>query len=148
MTRGAPDDVAPQVADLLHAVTRRLRHEARASLEPHDTTWTQMRALRALGRLRAPVRMSDLAAELHIARRSATSLVDDLEQRGLVTRGSDPDDRRAVIIAVTDAGQRLVTDVAERRRRATVGMLGALPEHDLLTLRDLLARVVAGNDAE
>lgn len=107
-----------------------------------------MRALRALGRLPAPVRMSDLAAELHIARRSATSLVDDLEQRGLVTRGSDPDDRRAVIIAVTDAGQRLVTDVAERRRRATVGMLGALPEHDLLTLRDLLARVVAGNDAE
>mgnify|MGYP003136148997 CR=1 FL=1 len=141
-----PGELAPQVADLLHAVTRRLRREARDSLGPDDATWTQMRALRALGRLPVPARMSDLADELHIARRSATSLVDDLEARGLVARGRDPIDRRAVTVAVTVAGRRLVAEAGERRRLATVGMLGALSETDLRKLRDLLGRVVASSD--
>lgn len=141
-----PAELAPQVADLLHAVTHRLRREARDSLGPDDATWTQMRALRALGRLPVPARMSDLANELHIARRSATSLVDDLESRRLVARGRDPIDRRAVTVVVTADGRRLVAEAGERRRRATVGMLGALPEADLRTLRDLLGRIVAACD--
>lgn len=40
-------------------------------------------------------------------------LVDRLEKAGLVTRGSDPDDRRAVRIIATDEGRRL----ARRLRR-------------------------------
>ena len=141
-----PHELAPQVADLLHTVTHRLRREARNLLGPDDPTWTQLRALRALARLPVPARMSDLADELHIARRSATSLVDDLEARGLVARGRDAIDRRAVTVVVTAHGRGLVADVGERRRRATVGMLGALPESDLRTLRDLLGRI-ARNDA-
>ncbi len=86
--------------------------------------------------------MSDLADELHIARRSATSLVDDLEFRGFARRGRDPGDRRAVTVEVTAAGRRSVTEAGERRRRATVGMLGALSEADLRTLRDILDRLV------
>ena len=143
-----PEELAPQVADLLHAVTHRLRREARDSLGPDDPTWTQLRALRALGRLPVPARMSDLADELHIARRSATSLVDDLESRGLVARGRDPVDRRAVTVVVTADGRRMVAELGERRRRAAVGMLGALPETDLRTLRDLLDRIVASRDDE
>ncbi|MEP4650698.1 MAG: MarR family winged helix-turn-helix transcriptional regulator [Ilumatobacter sp.] len=149
MTRGiprvagdTPDELAPQVADLLHSVTHRLRREARATQGAHRATWTQMRALRALERLRPPVRMSALAEELHIARRSATSLVDDLESSGFVRRVRDPDDRRAVIVESTAAGRRVMIEAGERRRRATVGMLGTLSEAELRTLRDILGRLV------
>jgi DNA-binding MarR family transcriptional regulator len=138
----AAQELAPQVADLLHAVTHRLHREARAGRSADDPTWSQLRALRALGRLPVPARMSDLADELHIARRSATSLVDDLERRGLVVRGHDPADRRAVTVDVTAAGRRLVAEAGARRRRSAVGMLGALSETELRTLRDLLGRIV------
>ncbi len=54
VARDTVDDPASQVADLLHAVTHRLRREARESIGPHDATWTQVRALRALERLPGP----------------------------------------------------------------------------------------------
>ena len=38
----------------------------------------------------APVRMSELADRLGIARRSATSVVDELVDRGLVERRAEP----------------------------------------------------------
>ena len=44
------------------------------------------------------MRPSVLAERLHIAARSATEVVDALEERGLVERGPDPDDRRATLV--------------------------------------------------
>jgi DNA-binding MarR family transcriptional regulator len=130
------------VADLLQGVTHRLRRAARHELGSNEVTWAQMRALRTLQRMGEPTRMSGLADELDIARRSTTSLVDELESRGLVSRGHDPADRRAVTVAVTTAGRRLVADLGERRRRAAVGLLAELSADELRTLRDLLAKVV------
>jgi DNA-binding MarR family transcriptional regulator len=134
--------VASEVADLLQAVTHRLRREARAVLGPEGVTPAQVRALRTIARLRAPTRMSELADELQIARRSATSLVDELAARGFVVRGHDPVDGRVVTVEVTEAGHALLTELADRRRRTTAGMLGALSDSELRTLRDLLGRVV------
>jgi DNA-binding MarR family transcriptional regulator len=139
---GGTSDVASEVADLLQAVTHRLRRAARQEMGSNEVTWAQMRALRALDRMGESTRMSGLADELNIARRSATSLVDELESRRLVRRGHDPHDRRAVTVTVTPAGRRLVADLSDRRRRAAVGLLGELSAEELRTLRDLLARVV------
>lgn len=142
--RASPDesaDVSAEVADLLQAVAHRMRRDARDGRGSPDVTWAQMRALRAVAKLPAPTRMSALADELHIARRSATSVVDELESRGLVVRGHDPDDRRAVTVAVTAAGRRVLAAARDRRREATIGMLGSLSEAELRTLRDLLARI-------
>jgi DNA-binding MarR family transcriptional regulator len=148
MPRKIPDvstgtsDVSSEVADLLQAVTHRLRREARHEAGSNAVTWAQMRALRALDRMSGPTRMSGLADELNIARRSATSLVDELEARQLVARGHDPVDRRVVTVEVTPVGRRLLADLGARRREAAVGLLGGLSPEQLRTLRDLLARVV------
>lgn len=141
-TGSGGSDVTTEVADLLQAVAHRLRREARGGRRATPATWAQMRALRALARRVGPTRMSELADALHIARRSATSVVDELEQRGLVVRGRDPHDRRAVTVEVTRAGQQLLAEARDRRRAATAGMLGSLTDAELRTLRDLLARIV------
>ena len=88
------------------------------------------------------MRMSALADELQIARRSATSLVDALEARRLVTRRHDPSDRRAVTVVVTAAGTRLIAEARARHRRSTIGLLGPLSATELRTLRSLLGRIV------
>lgn len=85
--------------------------------------------------------MSDLADALHVARRSATSLVDELEAKGWVRRIGDPVDRRAIRVELTDAGRELMRTVGQSRRKAATRVLETLPERDLRSLRDLLARL-------
>ena len=65
-----------------------------------------------------PQRITELAAYESIAQPSATTLVGRLEGQGLVTRGQDPDDGRAVLVAITPAGQTLL-DERRRARAAT-----------------------------
>ncbi len=142
-TADGASDVASEVADLLQGITHLMRREARHELGSDSVTWAQMRALRVLDRMGEPARMSELADELNIARRSATSLVDELVARGLVVRGHDPLDRRAVTVAVTPAGRGRVVELSARRRRAAVGLLSGLSDEELGALRDLLRRVVA-----
>lgn len=135
-----------EVAELIHTVAHRVRHEARDELEPLGVTWAQVRALRAVAHCPDGVRMSGLADELRIARRSATSVVDELEARGLVERSADPDDRRAVGVRLTPAGAALLREVSTRRRDAAGRVLGTLSQEELRAVRDALARALARPD--
>ena len=134
-------DAAVEVADLIGSVARRIRTAANRDLGPLGITWSQLRALRTVDRCTGAIRMSELAARLGIARRSATSVVDELVGRGLLERRADPGDRRAVEVAVTPAGTRLLRRLQDRRRSAARQVLAALSEADLATLRDLLRRL-------
>ncbi len=98
---------------LLVGVARALRRRSMAALEPLGLSPHQARALRVLGD--EGLRVSALAQGLRIAPRSATEVADGLEAQGLVERAPDPDDRRAVLVRLTDAG-RAVLARAERAR--------------------------------
>ena len=130
-----------EVADLLHSVNRRIRTASHGELGPIGLTPGQWRALRTIAGGSGELRMSELADRLRIARRSATSVVDDLVERNLVVRRSHPQDRRAVIVELTVAGRELVADRAKQRRRAASRRLGLLSDAELHTLRDLLRRL-------
>lgn len=134
-------DVAGDVAELIHSVNRRIRAATRAGLEPLGVTPAQARALRILAGAGRAVRMSELAAALRIARRSATSVVDELAARRLLTRGDDPDDRRAVLVDITPAGSDLVATMDVLRRDAGRRLTTALSNDELETMRALLRRL-------
>lgn len=143
MARSIPEasDLATEVADLLHHANHAIRRQAAVDAEPNGLTSAQMRAMRVLIRRDGPMRMSELAAALGIVRRSATSVVDDLEQLHLAERVADPTDRRAVGVQLSDAGRKVMADARRRRRTAAGRVLGPLGETDLATLRSLLQRV-------
>src|SRR3954464_5302069 len=72
----------------------------------------------ALLRDSGPPRVTAPATAEGVAQPSMTALVARLEKRGLVARGSDPDDARAVRVAVTDQGlERLPPPPAGRAAR-------------------------------
>lgn len=48
--------------------------------------------------------MSELAAKLHISRQQLTSLTDKLEEKNLIERVHDKEDRRSVRISITPSG--------------------------------------------
>lgn len=133
-------------ADLPAAVDRRLaalwRTVGRGGYADLSRTATSvLAALRDGG----PQRVTALAAAEGVAQPTMTNLVVRLERRGLVARGSDPDDARAVRVAITSQGrERLearravrVALLAERLQALDAGerevLLAALPVLDKLT---------------
>ena len=100
-----------ELGDLLHQ-WRELMASARPRWTAADLTFTQLRALSVLAR-KQPQRMSDLADALDMTPASASALIDRIDQRGFVTRRSDPDDRRTVRVELSRRGQHIL-DVMER----------------------------------
>ena len=66
-----------------------------------------------------------------------TSLINGLEEQGLVTRTPDDEDRRRVQVDITDAGAGIVERTIERRDELLIGAMTELEfsEDDLATLR-------------
>lgn len=148
MGRSIPNETtSAEIADLVAALSRRIRHRANRDLDPRGVTWSQLRALRTIARCNGQVRMSVLADRLGIARRSATSVVDELVGRGFVERLADPSDRRAVAVGVTPSGWQLLDDLAGRRRTAAEELTAGLTRAELTSLRDLLRRLSGPDDA-
>jgi DNA-binding MarR family transcriptional regulator len=88
-------------------------------------------AASVLGTLRAtgPRRITELAAIEAVAQPSMTTLVARLERDGLVTRAPDPDDARAVRVAVTAEGlQRLARMRAERAAQMDAALAELEPD--------------------
>src|ERR1700754_4415 len=89
---------------------------SRARNEPEDSALTTSQADLLVPLLEcepAGLGLRALARLAGIAAPTATRMIDGLEQRGLVTRRRDPDDGRAVLIALTADGED-----ALRERRA------------------------------
>ena len=73
-------------------------------------------------------------------------LIDQLEQRGLVTRSADPTDRRRHRIELTPAGRDLLDAVIPTTREIEAAHLSALSPAERRTLARLLGRVLDSQD--
>jgi DNA-binding MarR family transcriptional regulator len=79
-------------------------------------------------------RISDLAALDHCSQPTMTTQVRRLEDAGLVSRSSDPDDARAVLISITPDGVSTLARVRADRGGAVDPLLAALDTADRDTL--------------
>jgi DNA-binding MarR family transcriptional regulator len=89
-------------------------------------------------RERGPVWQSVLAADFGLSPHSITDIVDGLERLGMAERRPDPTDRRAKLVAITDAGQAGLDVANATRQRLLTDIFGALSEADLASLLRLL----------
>lgn len=88
-----------------------------------------------------------LAARMGIDRTTASVLVSTLEQRGFVERRTNPSDRRARLLRLTEAGRLTRERLRPRVNDCQTNILSALDATERETLLDLLMRVVTTNEA-
>src|SRR6476620_997898 len=93
-------------------------------------------AASVLARVRdeGPQRVGDLAHSESVAQPSMTTLVARLVGQGLVTRDTDPDDARAVRVALTEAGREALARRSARRSAAMEARLEHLSAAERRTL--------------
>ncbi|WP_206330659.1 MarR family winged helix-turn-helix transcriptional regulator [Modestobacter sp. KNN46-3] len=128
------------LGDLLMRVARTLRRRFIAALAPWDLSPHQARALRVVC-ARDGVRLSELAEALRIAPRSATEVADGLQERGLVERAGDPDDRRAVRLTPTETGRRVQREVDDARAADSQELFARLSAADRAELERILRQL-------
>ncbi|GAA4684390.1 MarR family winged helix-turn-helix transcriptional regulator [Frondihabitans cladoniiphilus] len=107
----------------------------------NDLSLTQLRVFGIL-RDRERLRMSTLADLLGLEKSSLSGLVDRAEQRGLVERAPNADDKRAVDVALTPSGQELATRVYGEVTEALRPWIDRLPKDDQHMLEHLLWRLL------
>jgi DNA-binding MarR family transcriptional regulator len=128
-------DGLPELVELAVLITATVARVA----EEHDLTPMQGRLLCGLGE---PRRMVDLAQLLGIEKAALTGLVDRAERRGLVERAAVPGDRRAVQVALTDAGGRAMRTFEAGVASALDELLAPLPVRDREEFRRLTSTVI------
>ena len=139
VTRGRRlDEIAealPQRAAMLSRLF--LRH---TSLEISRTETSVLQALSE-----RPRRITDLAAREAVTQPAVTLLVNRLERRGWVQRAPDPDDRRAVLVTLTEQGDEVFEQLRSEYRALLHEEMATLPDRDVETLAsavDILDRLI------
>jgi DNA-binding MarR family transcriptional regulator len=105
--------------------------------------------LRLLGLLRGlgPRPMGVFAKEAGIAPRTLTALVDRLEREGFARRIPHPSDRRATLIAITEAGERTLRACLKPHRAAVTALFREFPRADRLAFARLIPLLVEAIEA-
>jgi DNA-binding MarR family transcriptional regulator len=85
-----------------------------------------------------------LGKGLMLSSAGVTSRIDRLERRGLVRRLPDPDDRRGVIIELTDQGLEVVDAAVAAIAISDRQLLERLDPQEVAALGDLLRKFLAG----
>lgn len=78
--------------------------------------------------------MSRLAAELGLPSPLATRVADDLVGKGLVIRLGDADDRRRVLLHLTERGDEALRTVHAEAEQLVAGVLGRMTEEETQAL--------------
>lgn len=94
-------------------------------LEMAGLTEGQFGVLEALLHL-GPLNQKELGAKLLRSGGNMTMVIDNLEKRGLVRRERDTEDRRVVIVHLTDAGRRAISKVFPKHVDRIVAELSVL----------------------
>jgi DNA-binding MarR family transcriptional regulator len=132
------------IVDRIHGINWRIRKMLDETLEEQGLTngdWKVLCALRWTGK---PYRRSagDLAKRADLTSGAMTSRLDQLEEQGLIRRRRDPDDRRGVLVELTDKGLKRHHQAIGVQAKKEALLAEALSERDMDQLNALLRRVM------
>ena len=135
------------VGYLMRMCTNRLLPQMEALFADQELTFSQWTTLVALhdGRITTA---SDLAHNICHDAGSLTRLVDQMVERGLVSRTRDEADRRVVRLALTPRGRKVVEALAPRVMDFWNGLLTGFSHAEVDTLISLLTRLVTATEAK
>ncbi len=127
-------------ADLTRIVLDNKDTWRRAAVAAAGLPFSRIRILLRLAR--NPMTVKEVALAATIDAPAATVAVNDLENRGLVVREVDPNNRRSKLVSLTDAGRALVDTVRAIDDPAPAALAG-LADDDLAALAALVAKIMA-----
>lgn len=125
-----------------HQIASALFMEETAAL---NVTTTQFGILTILA-AREPIDQIGIAKLLKLDRSTTGLVIRNLEERGLIERVNDPNDRRRRVLRSTDAGRQAIAALEQPARTAHARALSVFTADEARTFVSLLARFVDEHD--
>lgn len=126
-----------ELADALVRVQRLIRRRLRGGLSVPRLRGAEVELLR-LVESRPGIGVSDAAKALHLAGNSVSTLVNQLVRGGYLLRETDPADRRAARLQLTEAAEKRLGDWKRRRAELVGRHVARLDDTDREALRAAL----------
>jgi len=128
---------AEQAGERFLAVYHRMFRAVNDEMNGCGLSMARTKVLRQLSE-QGPTRQNLLATHFGLSPHSITDVVDGLERLGLAERRPDATDRRAKLVAITEAGQACLDIANTTRERLLTQIFGALSEADRATFLRIL----------
>jgi DNA-binding MarR family transcriptional regulator len=136
---GVPRDISgDDLLDGLRSTLLAIKRSQAALLKARGISFTEWTALQLCAA--APARLGELAERIGLTPAGVTDLIDRLESRHLLRRAQDPEDRRAIRVALTPPGERLWSGTRDTLRGTVRRWMDQLTPEE----RAGLARGLAG----
>ncbi len=137
----ADDETLRELEHEMSVLVRRIRRviaERARMLHPElsPVAYSMLMALNDSG----PRRASDLVEIFSIDKGAVSRQVQALLELGLIERNPDPEDRRAMILAISEEGHRRLASIASARRQEVGERLREWGDEELGSFVGLLAR--------
>jgi MarR family transcriptional regulator for hemolysin len=119
-------------------------------LDEHGITHTQfviLASLRWFEEQAEPPTQSHLAEHTHIDKMTLSKAIRKLEEGSLVKRRPSRSDSRAVTVAFSARGRRLITQAVAQIEAADAQFFSRLGVHDLAAYQALTAALISGNSS-
>lgn len=111
-----------------------------------DLTMPQLKVVLLLF-ISGPSRMSDIASALGVSLATATGVVDRLVERDILTRESDPGDRRVVLCRLSEKGGELMSGLWQLSRDQAGELMRSLASPQLLLITESLEVLLQAGEA-
>lgn len=140
-----PFDVA-RLSGLISPLRRGLLRAARTAEQLPDLPDAQVEVLRSLpaGTVRSP---AEIAGELTLSRTTVSNLLGTMETAGLITRETDPHDRRRVAVRASARATGLLGRFDQASATLLAEAIAALPDDDRVALAAALPALERLRDA-
>lgn len=103
-----------------------------------DATWTPLVHLAIAG---DGISQTELAARVGLDASTLVRLIDKLQERGLLERQPDPNDRRARRLVLTPAGEEEVREIRQRLLEIEHELLAGLDDETMSVVVDALTHI-------
>lgn len=138
-----PIDLAVEgIVDRINGLARRLKRMHEQTLAEHGLSYVDFRCLSHLRHAPEPLPAGKLAERLELSTGTMTARLDSLERAGHVRRATDPGDRRAVLVELTDEGRQAYLRAVEAQGQQESVVAAALSEREKEQLNGLLRRLM------
>jgi DNA-binding MarR family transcriptional regulator len=121
-------------------IHQKIDRRASEQLEEYGLTLAQFEVLAKLSAGEG-ISQQALAERLFVTKGNVCGLLDRMAAKGLVQRHADPDDRRANLLYLTDAGKELAQQIVPLHEALIVEQMGVLNADEQRFLQMLLRRL-------
>jgi DNA-binding MarR family transcriptional regulator len=114
----------------------------RLTAQPFGLSSTELAVMVAVAKLNCNPSIRRIADHLHVSASNVTADVGKLVKARLLTKLPDPDDARAIKVALTERGGKLIQDMAHALRAVNDRLFANMSGEEMATLDRLLRQII------